>query len=860
MQGRVTLCLSMIVGAAALGGRTATCYGEAVRLVPPVKQVEWSSRVPLSLTGQSPAIVIGDRASEPEQYAAERLQATLARRFNVRCSIVRPNDDAAQKDTVIILGQRGTNRWLDELCAKHGIKLPKKPAGHDGYAIEMLDIQGRTVVLVAGSNSRAVIYGQDTLFQMFTDGAGELQLTRASIRDWASVPWRGRPQTSVSHYLRAGELDCFMASRINFIDIREGIYAFEPGAKLDEKTIRQAIEAAHRRGLLIYGTVNCGVLGSAYDNVLKTFKDLIALGADGLWLSFDDKGPGQFPEQLVFNTLQLGRQYNMTDYKIAITPPKGSYQTIDDDSNGDFNRKIMAVPGMEKAIWFWTRIPSPEALREARGIGLKTGLGWWHNWTRPGSGFSHFGGGPQYSKGKRSYMEVPSMAEGWHRPSYEQLARADQCTAAVMPWGGNAWGQYYIVPPIGWWAWYPKNHNWEATRSRIYDIVYGPNQVEAARAYDNILVEAKKYLAFTARGSKWESTAPARLQNPADRDTLLALLAKLKAPLQQIEQGAARQTLIDVEQCEQTYVGAMRTELETARAIASMDYPEYWWPEYQRKILSAIYDGDMAKADRLASEARPRLLREVADVDAKLSDLQMVPHYVHFWTRLANLDAKGWRALLAERRSELAPNVWRYSYFVVITSNMIKNFSDPPLRWGTGGATGHNRLLATVLPTEQEQFWGQWLGGLYEENGIQAAVFCFDDGAMAATGDYSELPVNIPLSGDRNRLGLMLCMSSKNTNRLGLEEAIDRWAGYRYIELLWGDRLLWEADAGRTRIEGEWSMIELPPIPQDISMLPLRLRIVDRQPDGIKAIVFVSPIYVIEMERQGNEPPDHAGD
>jgi len=852
MQTRVGLPLSLIAALAVLGGRAPASHAGPVRLVPPVKQVRWSGEVPLSLKSKSPAIVIGDRVSAPEQYAAERLQAQLARRFNARWPIVRQSDDAAKNDVVIVLGQRSTNRWLDELCSKHGIELPQQPPGHDAYAIEVLDVEGRTVVLVAGSNPRAVIYGQDTLFQLLTGRPGEMKLARASIRDWASVPWRGRPQTSVRHYLRTSELDCFMTSRINFIDMREGIYAFEPGAKLDKELISRALEAAHKRGLFVYGTVNCGVPGSEYDNVIKTFEELIALGVDGLWLSFDDKGPGQFPEQLTFDVLQLGRRHNMTDYKIAITPPKGSYQTIDDDSNVDFNRKIMAVAGMEKAIWFWTRIPSPEAMTEAAGIGLKTGLGWWHNWTRPGSGFSHFGGGPQTTQGKRSYMEVPSMAEGWHRPSYAQLARANNCTAAVMPWGGNAWGQYYIVPPIGWWGWDPKAHDWEATRARIYDTVYGPDQVEAARAYDNALIEAKKHLAFTWRGSKWEPAAPARLKNPADRNKLLAILARLEAPLEQIEQGAAGQTLIDPEQCAQVYVGAMRAELETAKAIASMDYPEYWWPPQQRKILSAIYDGDLAKADELASEARPRLLKQVADVEAKLGDLKMVPAYIRFWRHLANLDARGWQDRLAERRAELAPNVWRYGYFVVITSNMIKSFNDPPLRWGTGGATGHNRLLATVLPTEQEQFWGQWIGGLHEENGIKATVFCFDDGGAAATGGYSELPVNIPVSGDRSRLGLMVCVSSKNNNRLGLEEAVDRWAGYRYVELLWGDRLLWEADAGPTRLEGGWSLIELPPIPENLDVLPLRLRIVDRKPNGIKAIVFVSPIYVVEMERRGN--------
>ena len=57
----------------------------------------------------------------------------------------------------------------------------------------------------------------------------------------------------------------------------------------------------------------------------------------------------------------------MRDHLIAITPPKGSYQIID----VPFNREIMAVPGMERALWFWTCLPSAEAHIEARAIGLE---------------------------------------------------------------------------------------------------------------------------------------------------------------------------------------------------------------------------------------------------------------------------------------------------------------------------------------------------------------------------------------------------------------------------------------------------------------------------------------------------------
>src|SRR5262249_17946490 len=154
--------------------------------------------------------------------------------------------------------------------------------------------------------------------------------------------------------------------------------------------------------------VNCGVPGKEYEKVINTFREMLELGADGLWLSFDDKGPGENPVALVKQVLRLGRQRQITGHLIAITPPKGSYPKI----ITDFNGKIMAIPGMQKAIWFWTEVPSKEAMTEARSIGLKAKPGWWHNWPR------------LYTA--HDYVGVPSLSLGWSAPDYDVLAAGGQ--------------------------------------------------------------------------------------------------------------------------------------------------------------------------------------------------------------------------------------------------------------------------------------------------------------------------------------------------------------------------------------------------------------------------------------------------
>ena len=201
--------------------------------------------------------------------------------------------------------------------------------------------------------------------------------------------------------------------------------------------------------------MNCGVASNQYDKVMGTFRELLDLGADGLWLSFDDKGPGDDPVALTKRVLELGRERQISGQRIAITPPKGSYQRI----VTDFNRKIMAVPGMEQALWFWTGVPSTLALEDARSIGIKVKPSWWHNWPRLET--------PQ------TYTGVPPLSLGWSEPDYGTLAAGGDFVEAVMPWGGNAFGQHYIAPVIDWWGWNPQGHDWNALRRRMFSIVFG---------------------------------------------------------------------------------------------------------------------------------------------------------------------------------------------------------------------------------------------------------------------------------------------------------------------------------------------------------------------------------------------------
>ncbi len=822
-------------------------------LVPVPTEVRWSESAPVELKDGAVAIVIGARASEPARCAADLLQRRVERRFGRRWPVLSEADDWKRHDVVLLLGERATNAWLDRLCAEKRLDLGETSPGRDGYVIDTLAADGKTIVLVGGSDARGTLYGQDTLYQLLTKRDGTLTLTPASVRDRPGVPWRGRPQTQVAHHLQPGIWDLYAISRVNFIDLRNGTYAFDAGYAFTDKDraqIAEVIREARRRDIVVFGTVNSGVPRKDQGAVLDTFRQFIAMGVDGLWISFDDKGPGEAPEEIVAKVLELGRQHGIAGNRIATTPPKGSYQVI----AAPFNGKVMKVAGMEEALWFWTPVPTPEELATARALGLKTKLSWWHNWPRPTSGFTHIEGNSTLGGGRRAYIELPSMAVGWHEPRYEDLARCGESLQAVMPWGGNAWEQYCVVPVINWWGWDAERHDWRATRARVYDTVFGPSAVAAAFAFDDTLAQVKRLFVYPARTSEWNPFVPPRLRRAADREKATAMFAKLDENLRSIERHAAQETMLDPERLQKALLDPMRAEVAVGRAAAELAYPEYWWDEHQRKILNAVHDGDLARADELAAAVRDRVTQEVGQVARALAVLRSAPEYAGWWQRRAALDGKGWKALVAERQTLLSKRIGEYGWFVVVIGKLLKDLPNVPLDWGRAKANAKLRVLATVLPEAREQFRGDWIGGPYREGVLQAAAFVLNRDGSCTAGDYAELPAKLPVSGPRDRLALLVYMNCHTKDAYGLEEVPRRWAGHTCAQVLWGDKVLWEGDAGLPRNGCEWDLVRLPPIPDTVTELPLRVRVVDkRDSDGTQAIVFVGPLRLVEIP-PGQEP------
>lgn len=805
-----------------------------VPLVPAVSEVQWGRRVP---AGTSGVIVLSEKASPAEHEAARLLAKYVERRFRSQWAIGKATETPANASPRVYLGQRETFPALDDLCREQNLSVPDAP---EGYALKAWRHDQSVTAVVAGRSGRAVLYGQDTLFQLLGRTPDGLMIQEATIRDWPTIPLRGRPHPHYQYFLKPENFDCMATSRINFIDLRDGIYAFEPGANLNREDIGRIIRDAKARDLRVYAAVNCGVPAAEQDAVIRSFREFVELGADGLWASFDDKGAGEAPRDMVAKILALGREHGITGDAIAVTPPKGDYQTI----VTKFNRAIVAVPGMERAVWYWTSVPCAEDLADGKAIGLHVRPSWWHNWPRVPHASFRVGS-------DRAYMPVFRLADGWNRPNEQELRAMGDYVHAVMPWDGWQSQQHYLVPMIGWWSWRPEQYSFEALRGRIYDMVFGPQQAATAATLDDSLKRIRSRFRFWSTHTEYAPHCPPRLKSLDDRAATEADLASLQGLCEKLRSSAASETLLEPKTLEEEYLTPMVRDLETGLAVTRAPYPEYWWPSHQDAILRAIYDGNLEEANRLIGGVRDRIRHEVSQIERTLTQVAQVRQYVAWWRKRAAASAEDLRNLLDKRQGELRERIAEYNKTVAPTSQMLSGLADPPVQVGTGVWERHNHVRAIVTPEPRETFWGDWIGGLHEHKGMKVAVFALAKHLPVNAGVHSELPVNVPISGRRDRLGLILYLADANKESFGLGVAKWRWSGYRAIRLLWGDRELWRADLGIPRLTGEWFVVHLPELPADLTTLPLRLRVEDYySAKNNLEIVYVGPIRLLEFDRE----------
>ncbi len=841
----------------------AFCYPRSVcadalcPIVPTPKEYHDLGRT-LTLEMSGAAIVIGAEATEPERYAAEYLQTQIERRFKHKLAIHNEGNVPAAVRQVLLLGQVDTNAWLNGLCDRHEIDLSGDSPGHDGFIIRCLEDGPRQVVLIGGSNPRGVIYGQHALFDLLRSEGESVVFPAVSVRDWPSIPWRGRPHSVLKQHLVPGALDAYLRARLNFTDVRDdpdvaatiifparkASMGFPAGKPIDRPLVEQMIRESHRRGLFVYGTVSCGVPVDKTGDVIKTFEELISLGVDGLWISFDDVGAGDNAANVVRRVLELGARHDMTGRKIAITPPSGDYQHIDTE----FNRQA-ASWGLEDAQWLFTRVPCADDLAMVRQIGISDLPGWWHNLVNMRGGFMHNGDVlcPLRKDWGPAYVNPQPLANGWHRPSYEQLRDAEQYTNCVLLWGViGGWPEEYQLGDLGFWAWDPAEYDWQRTCDAAYRLLYGPQQVETAKSFDVKLSALKDLFhlppwRFWPEGQRSFVGWPCRLKQVEDRVKALALLDELDALSTELDREAAKETAIDPARLETIYLAAIRDTLDCARRMTLLEYPEYTATDLEQTMVSLLEAGKVDEAERALAEVRNRLAPHLERIETELADLKQIDKYVAMWRQQIS-GMEHWKELVKRRRAKMTERFQKlihgdvaslFPYMEQVDENQLDSLfarlPDPPAEKALG------EIQAADWLHTPPQFQGAFCVGDFESKTGKFVAIAYPRRIPSKPGDGADVCAEIAVP---DYSGHLLLDAFVTDTRLE-----NRYPGLRSMQLWANDRLIWEEDIAASRAGKEWISADVTELATAGSPLKLRFRVVDRRGVGDHlSVTFLGPV------------------
>ncbi|MDO4575396.1 MAG: glycoside hydrolase family 20 zincin-like fold domain-containing protein [Planctomycetia bacterium] len=822
-------------------GTLSIVVGETVCPVYPIPK-EWHDLGTYWQIGpEDTAIVISESSSEVQRYAAERLQQHLKNRFGQTFAVVSESQIPSEV----------------RVCLRLGVNLPgKKPEQANGFSIGFTEEGSRKTATVNGTDVNGMIYGADVLFDLMWKDPdnGDTCLSLVEISDWPSIPWRGRPHFILMQNLVPGALDAYVWARMNYTDVRDNpnykvnIYypdraapmGFPPGVPLDRENVEKMIRESQRRGLFVYGCVAAasnkkagGIIegfdklddSKLYGDVNQTFEELLTLGVDGLWLSFDDIGQGADPKRAIGDFLALAKKHGLSGRQLAYTPPWGDYNVIDTP----FNHEASKIAGFNEVQWFFTRVPCAEDSAMCQKLGLKLPPAWWHNLIGLRGGFTNNAniavtlrdGHVQKPAAWAdypaeiplpAYLELQTMAAGWGSPNYDKIRDAAKFTDNVMLWCvGGGWPEEYLVGMIGLWAWAPETHDWARMRTKIYDYVYGPEMVETARKVDDGLVALKSYFDLPIRTFGPNKGWPCRLKNVSQRAEVLQKLDELDALAKTLCDRAGEGSALTPERLEIIYLEPLRATLGYARTMATLEYPEYVMKDLDVRVATLCMEGKMAEAEKQTQDAIRKVESILPEIASQLAGLKGITEYIAYWKKriatLSNLkERKREDQSQSQKNLEKILNARATDNFPIPKENVPQKISELFVNREKTPSGGSTLLNITGWKPENAFHSGPFEVGLYSQDGVTYSTIGFPRHVAAATGAFGCFCVKFTIPEafrEESNTKLYLDFYTTDTRMDG------QYAGYQFASMSWNGTTVWKRDVVANQFGAEWQRVEV---------------------------------------------------
>ncbi|MFA5292335.1 MAG: glycoside hydrolase family 20 zincin-like fold domain-containing protein [Phycisphaerae bacterium] len=776
-----------------------------------------------------------------ENYAAGHLKDSLKKHYNVDIQLNGDTEKAGQsKNTVeIVLGVTEKDSFIQQFCKKNNIDINTKLPGYDGFIIKTAAVKSSKVIIIAGANLRGVTYGTSVLFDMLNLGDGKLTCPAVYIRDWATIEWRGRPTEYLS--LQTPEsLDTCVHSRINFIDVRDtnvpgghALFGFPPGVPIDTAKVKKVIDDAHERGIFVFGTVSCGVPPEKFDAAIETFKELIALNVDGLWISYDDPGPGKDAPLLTSRVIELAKQHNITPDKVAITPPSGSYQEIDTV----WNKQVVAAPDADKMRWFFTRIPNDFDDKLMKKLGFSSELCWWHNWPRPKGGLlNDFGGGRPLYNSKWAYYELLPLSAGWNNPTTDELKVAGNYSDMVMLWQTRP--ADYDCHILGLWAWNPETHDFNAVSETAYSYVFGNAQAPAARLFDRKLAKLKPYFTTPLYKNANPNIWPPRLLDVNDRPAVIELLNDMELLMQTIEKGSPSQTMLSGENLKIDYLQPMRDIVTYGKKMVNLDYPEYTLKDFPNKMLDLASKQDTKAIDVETGKIRADVEKKCEIISSELAGLKYIDAYVKQWEdyiKGSDFWIEEYKKVQAQKaEAEQKRQEAKQRFEELVKGDYSKLFADQ-------GKPAKGKVLLEIssdaIQHGRYHARGAWAVGMYDNKAVaigSSSQWSYKDTDMAMLSTE----VTIPNFTKRLYLEVYIAHVMKDTQTPAR-------ADVRLSALRVDGKTIWNQDL-TVPLKG-WQVNDITDVAKSGEKVNIRFNVSNRiQSDGYESIVFFGPARLVE--------------